>query len=49
ISVSPPRPRLHRNHKQSTENSHDAETMSKCMNIRFFIQISAEFSIGKSR
>ncbi|CAF1533240.1 unnamed protein product, partial [Rotaria sordida] len=49
ISVSPPRRRLRRNHKQSTENSHDAETLSKCMNIRFFIQISTEFPIGKCR
>ncbi|CAF4384424.1 unnamed protein product [Rotaria sp. Silwood2] len=28
VSVSPPRRRLRRNHKQSTENSHDAETMT---------------------
>ncbi|CAF4926569.1 unnamed protein product [Rotaria sp. Silwood1] len=28
ISVSPPRCRLRRNHKQSTENSHDAETLT---------------------
>ncbi|CAF0802200.1 unnamed protein product [Rotaria sp. Silwood1] len=28
ISVSPPRRRLRRNHKQSSENSHDAETLT---------------------